>query len=129
MAKNGTKAGNQKFLCSKCGCNRIEGTAARLPENYNESVKKIDSIGISEETLRQKHDTKFILVTAAADLQEGRYLTQSEFIMQAGVRMGTGYRDVIEHPDFDKYKGRAAGQTYWSHPKSITKLKQEGVLR
>ena len=126
MAKNGKKDGRQKYLCSKCGCNRIEGTEARLPENYTAAPTQA---GLSEEALRQKHDTKFILTSAAAELKEGRYLTQSEFILQAGVRMGAGYRDVIEHPEFDKYKGRAGGQVYWSHPSSISKLKSEGVLR
>lgn len=130
MAKNGKKDGKQKYLCSKCGCNRIEGTEARLPENYSAPKDEaIAPVGLSEAALRQKHDTKFILTSAAAELKEGRYLTQSEFILQAGVRMGAGYRDVIEHPEFDKYKGRAGGQFYWSHPSSISKLKSEGVLR
>ena len=130
MAKNGKKDGKQKYLCSKCGCNRIEGTEARLPENYSAPKDEASApVGLSEAALRQKHDTKFILTSAAAELKEGRYLTQSEFILQAGVRMGAGYRDVIEHPEFDKYKGRAGGQVYWSHPVSISKLKSEGVLR
>ena len=125
MAKNGLKDGKQKYLCSKCGINRLEGTDQRITVPTPTATQ----FGLTEEALRQKHDTKFILTSAAAELKEGRYLTQSEFILQAGVRMGAGYRDVIEHPEFDKYKGRAGGQVYWSHPASVSKLKAEGVLR
>lgn len=105
----------------------MEGTDQRITISHQ--TVGLPQVGLTEDALRQKHDTKFILKNAAAELIEGRYLTQSEFVLSAGVRMGAGYKDVIEHPEFDKYKGRANGSIYWSHPNSINKLKQEGVLR
>jgi hypothetical protein len=84
--------------------------------------------GLSEEELRAKHDTNFIVKQAVKSLQEGVYLVDSEFIKQCNLRTTSGYRSVLDHPDFKDYRGRAGSVVYWSHPKSINKLKQEGVL-
>ena len=86
------------------------------------------NIGISESELRAKFDLNFIVQQAAKKLEKATFLSESEFIKLCNLRGMSGYRSVIDHPDFKDYRGRAGGQTYWSHPESIMKMKTEGVL-
>ena len=86
------------------------------------------NIGISESELRAKFDLNFIVQQAAKKLEKTIFLSESEFIKLCNLRGMSGYRSVIDHPDFKDYRGRAGGQTYWSHPESIMKMKTEGVL-
>ena len=85
--------------------------------------------GISEAQLRQKHDTKFIIQQAANSLKEGTFITETDFIKQCNVQSHQGFRQFLNDEDFNLYRGRASGTTYWSHPKSIAKMKSEGILR
>ena len=121
MVKNGFKYGRQQWKCPVCKTQHLGG--------QTEPEERPSVMGLTEQALRQKHDTKFIIKNAAALLPEGIFLTQSEFVIKANIKAGTGYRDIIDHPDFDKYKGKAGGVIYWSHPDSINKLKMEGILR
>lgn len=126
MVKNGTYMKNgerrQKYKCSKCGyeTKNIEETEIKEPE------QKI--AGITEEQFRAKFDLNFIVGKKCKELQKGIYLSMSEFIKLCGITPGSGYRQVLEHPDFDSYRGRIRGEIYWSHPESITKMKTEGIL-
>ena len=127
MVKNGTflKKGErkQKYKCSKCGYetkNAEEIIVVKEPE------QKI--AGITEEQFRAKFDLTFIVGKRCKDLQRGIYLSMGEFIKFCGITPGAGYRQVLEHPDFDSYRGRIRGEIYWSHPESITKMKTEGIL-
>jgi hypothetical protein len=86
------------------------------------------AFGISEETLRAKYDIAFIVKKNVKELQEGVYLTEPEFIKLCNLRGIPGYRAIIDDLDFSAYKGKAGGNIYWSHPKSIQKMKSEGVL-
>jgi len=126
MVKNGTYMKNgerrQKYKCSKCGyeTKNIEETEIKEP------AEKI--AGITEEQFRAKFDLNFIVGKKCKELQKGIYLSMSEFIKLCGITPGSGYRQVLEHPDFDSYRGRIRGEIYWSHPESITKMKTEGIL-
>ena len=68
-----------------------------------------------------------IVTKAAGSLIRGVYIQEAEFIKQMNIRQ-PGYRQVLDSADYAKYKGRAGGVTYWSHPESILKMKNEGVL-
>lgn len=93
-----------------------------------EPEQKSKSIGISEEELRRKHDNRFIISEQVKKLNRDNFLTTPEFIQLCRVRTNNGYKQLLEHPEFEQYQGRAGGVTYWSHPESIDKLKKEGVL-
>lgn len=125
--KNGSSKGKQKYVCRHCKENEgrpyhfEEGTKIVIPEETK-------TIGLSESQLRAKFDTRFIVENKCKELKEGVFLTLAEFIQACGIRPGAGYRGVVDHPDYEKYRGKAGGTTYWSHPASIKKLKDEGVL-
>jgi hypothetical protein len=123
-AKNGTtKDGKQKYRCNNCKHN----FEVRKGE---EPILEIETtgIGISETQLRAKHDLRYIVESKCAGLKKGVFMTQAEFVQFCKINPGAGYRGVIEHPEYDKYHGKAGGVNYWSHPDSIKKLKDEGVL-
>ena len=84
--------------------------------------------GLSESEIREKHDTKFIFSKAVKALERGLYIADSDFIKQCDIKNHVGYIQVLDDPEFKKYKGRAGGITYWSHPDSIEKMKNEGIL-
>ena len=114
-AKNQLRRVNQKLNSSQS--NNITATSMQQP-----------TIGLSESELRAKFDLNFIVQQAARKLEKGTFLSEAEFIKLCNLRGMSGYRSVIDHPDFKDYRGRAGGQTYWSNPESIQKLKNEGVL-
>ena len=89
-------------------------------------IKRIKK-GISLTELRSKHDNKFIIQTNAEKLEKDIFLTDSEF--KTSCNFNTGYKDAIERSEFSQYKGKAGSTIYWSHPDSIKKLKDEGVLK
>ena len=126
MVKNGTYLKNgerkQKYKCSKCGYETKQG------EIIETIVSEQKIAGITEEQFRAKFDLNFIVSKKCKELQKGIYLSMSEFIKLCGITPGSGYRQVLEHPDFDNYRGKIRGDIYWSHPESITKMKTEGIL-
>ena len=128
MNKNGTFLKNgerrQKYKCSKCGYEIRQ--MDEVLEIAEEPVQK--SAGLTEEQFRAKFDLTFIVKKKCLELQKGIFLTMGEFIKLCGITPGSGYRQVLEHPDFDNYRGRIRGDIYWSHPESITKMKTEGIL-
>lgn len=125
MSKNGTylKKGErrQKYKCKKCG------HETKLSDEIIQ-VSQVQKTGMTEEQFRAKYDLTFIVKKKCADLQKGIFLTMGEFIKSCGIIPGSGYRQVLEHPDFENYRGRIRGDIYWSHPESITKMKSEGIL-
>jgi hypothetical protein len=127
MVKNGTYMKNgerrQKYKCSKCGYETKLGDTVEMAQKPAEKIA-----GITEEQFRAKFDLNFIVGKKCKELQKGIYLSMSEFIKLCGITPGSGYRQVLEHPDFDSYRGRIRGEIYWSHPESITKMKTEGIL-
>ena len=121
MNKNGHEPdGTQKWMCRHC---KFYPTAVEPIQEPTEQA-----VGLTEAQLRAKYDIRFIVATKCKELKQGVYLTRAEFIKFCGIRPGQGYTDVINHPDYDAFRGKVAGQVYYSHPDSIRKLKSEGVL-
>ena len=85
--------------------------------------------GVSESLLRAKHDALFILRNAAKSLVQGIFYTESEFREKVCKLDSNKFRSKADLNEFDQYKGRASGITYWSHPKSIRSVKEDGVLQ
>ena len=124
--KNGKTAdGKQKYRCRACKHN-FERREEKLIELSPEPVEQ--AIGLTEAQLRAKYDIRFIVATKCKELKQGVYLTRAEFVKFCGIRPGQGYTDVINHPDYDVYRGKAGGDVFYSHPDSIKKLKSDGVL-
>ena len=122
--KNGkTKNGKQKYVCFHCK-HYFEGP--KEPEIIEKPVEQ--PVGLTEAQMRAKYDIRFIVATKCKELKQGVYLTRSEFVKFCGIRPGQGYTDVINHPDYDMFRGKASGDVFYSHPDSIKKLKSEGVL-
>ena len=92
-------------------------------------IPGVGVIGLSETELRQKHDVKYQIRQAVKELPSGRFLTRQEFINFAKIKTGVGYIAHLEHPDFSKYRGKAAGVEYWGRPESVEQMKQEGILK
>ena len=99
------------------------------PNSKMENLPKVEKMkkGITVSELRLKHDNKFIIKTNAKKLEKDMFLTDSEF--RTSCNFTGGYKDAIEHPDFSIYKGKAGSTIYWSHPESISRMKNEGVLK
>ena len=120
MNRNGhEKDGTQKWYCRHC---------KYYPSGDTGVIPEPQSAGISESQLRAKHDLRFIVESKCLELKKGVFMTQAEFVQMCRINPGAGYRGVIEHPEYDKFHGRAGSIIYWSHPESIKKLKDEGVL-
>ena len=83
---------------------------------------------LTEDDIRKRHDIVFIVRDKAAQVPKGEFYTESDFIRFAGIRVQPGYRQALDHPDFAMYRGKAGGTTYWGHPDSIQKLKDEYIL-
>ena len=131
LSKNGTviKRGvmNQQYYCSDKSC----GHHFRVPQGKTQptNTKERKNMGITTEQLRMKHDVKFQIHSATQKLQKGLFLSQSEFIIEAGIKAGAGYRDILDHPDFASFTGKAGGTAYWGHPESIKEMKADNILR
>lgn len=120
--KNGKTETKQKYRCRACKHN------FERPINYVELEITEQAVGLTEAQLRAKYDIRFIVGSKCKELKQGVYLTRAEFVKFCGIRPGQGYTDVINHPDYDAYRGKAGGDVFYSHPDSIKKLKSEGVL-
>lgn len=114
---------NKKFLSIQDSKTPIIFGNEQTPCSPNGKFK-----GLSESEIRAKHDTKFILSQVVKKLERGLYITDADFIKQCDIKSHVGYRQMLDDPDFKKYKGKAGGIIYWSHPESIEKMKNEGIL-
>ena len=124
--KNGrSRTGKQKYICKSCRFN-FEGDREFKPVELIELSEQ--TIGLTEAQLRAKYDIRFIISTKCKELKQGIYLSRAEFVKFCGIRPGQGYTDIINHPDYDAYRGKAGGDVFYSHPDSIKKMKSEGVL-
>lgn len=120
--KNGKTDTKQKYRCNSCKHN-FELPLIELSGNPEQQA-----VGLTEAQLRAKYDIRFIVGSKCKELKQGVYLSRAEFVKFCGIRPGQGYTDVINHPDYDAYRGKAGGDVFYSHPESIKKLKSEGVL-
>jgi hypothetical protein len=102
----------------------MEGTT----DTYISNLETKSLTGITEEELRRLHDVSFKVREAVTKLKKGIFLQEYEFIKMADIKAGMRYKQVLEHPDFKDYHGKAGSIVYWSHSESIDKLKSDGVL-
>lgn len=106
------------------------GSAVRM---YGElfgdaSLPESDASGISEKDLRAKHDALFIVREAAKKLEKGKFFPEAEFRESMCRLDPSKFRSKADGQEFEKYKGRTQGKTYWGHPESIKRMKDDGVL-
>jgi len=131
---NRTTVGNVATQLWPCG--RWNSNTPSNQQSTNQSKQLIQSTkcvsgnmrSLSEDDIRRKHDNAFKIREAAGKIMEGEYILENDFISNLNIR--GGYKYIVERPEFEKYRGRASGDCwYWSHPNSIMKLKNEGILQ
>lgn len=131
--KRGFSGPKQRWQCRDCNTNTyILPTETRIVPKVTPQKNEIimtAKIGLTEAEIREKYDVGFIVRQHCEKLKEGVYLQDAEFIQSAGIRAIPGYRQILDHPDFSSFRGKAKGAiVYWSHPKSIKKLKDDGIF-
>ena len=132
IQKNGTKikadgTPYQKIRCKVCKAN----STISKTSGQNQPVKSVTSLAVStrltETELRAKHDNHYKVVKAAQALERGFYIENRDFTAALSLS-GTSHSRWTGNTAFDKYRGKAGGITYWSHPESIAKMKADGVF-
>ena len=84
---------------------------------------------LTDKEISERHDIYYKIRQAAQTLREGQYI-EDIYFKECLVKVPTNiYRRPSDNSEFDKYKGKAGGKTYWGHPESINQKKQEGVLK
>lgn len=126
IVKNGSEkrsdgSRQQVLKCKDCKKSFRPG-AVSVPE------VTIQKVGLTEQELRKKYDLNYKVDAGVNNLQPGVFLTDFEFVKNCGIMYNGGYRIILDSGKYDKYKGRAQKTVYWSHPDSIKKMKDEGVL-
>jgi hypothetical protein len=81
---------------------------------------------LSEAELRAMFDIRQIVRTELDRISEGEFWKDADFTRRFQGK--SGYRSILESQDAMPYRGKAGGQVFWGHPRSITKLKHEGIL-
>ncbi len=89
---------------------------------------KVANIGLSEQELRSKHDGLYKLEQAVKNLIPTKFIPEPEFRATIATNPSQ-FRSKADLPQFDIYKGRVSGVTYWGHPRDIKRLKDEGILQ
>lgn len=131
MVKNGSsRTGKQKWICRKCHHNTETPREETKPLQAEQQpvIPEEKAVGLNEQQLRSRYDLRYITSCKCKELRPGVYLSMQEFIKVCGIQPGMGYRDVLMHPEYEPYRGRVKGEIYWSHPDSISKMKDEGIL-
>jgi hypothetical protein len=117
-------------IASKASIYRVVGKLRRKGADVlikNNQEGKINNVGLSEQELRSKHDALYKLEQAVKTLTLGKFIPEPEFRATVSIDPSK-FRSKSDLPQFDQYKGKVQGVTYWGHPKDIKKLKDEGVL-
>jgi hypothetical protein len=90
---------------------------------------KRSDIFLSDGDIAARHDCYYKIRTEAKRLKKGQYVEDGNF-RDMVLQMSTAeYRRPSDNAEFDIYKGKAGGKTYWGHPESIKAKKQEGIMR
>ena len=84
------------------------------------------TLALSEQELREMYDIKAIVMRELKELKEGEFWRDADFTRKFQGK--AGYRPVLESADASLYRGKASGQVFWGHPRSISKMKNDGVL-
>ncbi len=88
--------------------------------------KPQNGVALSERQLRELYDIRSIVMRELSELREGEFWRDGDFTRKFQGK--AGYRSVLESAEASAYKGKASGQVFWGHPKSIQKMKCDGVL-
>jgi hypothetical protein len=103
---------------------RLQG----IMEASNERNDEFKSnMGLTEQELRSKHDSLYKLEQSVKTLAPGKFIPENDFRVLTTLDV-VKFRSRAELPQFDLYKGKVNGMTYWGNPKDIKRLKEEGVL-
>jgi hypothetical protein len=86
------------------------------------------NLGLSEQELRSKHDGLYKLEQAVKTLMPGKFIPEPEFRATIATNPSQ-FRSKADLPQFDIYRGRTQGITYWGHPRDIKRMKDEGILQ
>ena len=81
---------------------------------------------LSEAEIRQTYDIRVVVQQALSGLKEGEFWPEQDFLRTKGLISKPGYRPILDAAK--NYRGKAQGKVFYSHPNSIQKLKNEGVL-
>ena len=83
---------------------------------------------LNEAELRAKYDMSFIVRNYIKSFRPGDFVTEATLVEECKFRGMSNYRRVLDHPEWDKYKGKGGTIVYWGHPTKIAQLKEETVL-
>lgn len=126
----------EKTVYNQCSSLRTLPFSSRAPKNGTTSpaltrppiLLKGKMTGLSEVELRSKYDALYKLEKAVGSLTRGQFIPEQEFRSAINLEPSK-FRSKADMPQFDAFKGKVAGVTYWAHPADIKKLKNEGVLQ
>ena len=104
-----------------------DNTNNRKKNETNQPEQIMSTESLSESDIRELFDIKTIVKNALENLKEGEFWREPDFIRR-NLNGKSGFRSVLESNYSQPYRGKAQGQVFYSHPKSIQKLKEEGVL-
>lgn len=128
LCKQGAIELNAKYDSVVRMFSKIYGNIVDLNEEGDDVGMDIMANTISEHDIRKMYDNHYIISQAVEKLKPGFFVEEAELLRKSGVKMTSGYRNAVDHPDFAKYKGKAGGKVYWGHPDNVKKLKSEGIL-
>ena len=122
---NGNRYGRKQYYCKGSVTHyHRSGTI----EEAAKHLKTMTSEGITEQDFRRQFDNRYILREAVKELKKGQLIDQRKFIQNLKL-IGT-YKDILEEADFEPFRGKiSSDKIFWSHPETITKLKEESLLR
>ncbi len=88
--------------------------------------KEEASPALTEQELRDMCDIKTIVFRELQSLKRGMFWRDPDFVRR--LQGKPGYRSVLESPEAAAFRGKSQGRVYWSHPESIIKMKEAGIL-
>lgn len=105
-------------------------THAGYKWEYTDSINAKNTIEekptLSEQQIREMFDMRTIVFKELAKLQKGEFWRDGDFVRKFHGKLG--YRSILESPEASIYRGKNQGSVFWSHPESIAKMKNEGIL-
>ena len=89
------------------------------------------SSAISVEEFRSRHDPLFKIRAAIKELRRSKndLYPEPEFRENVVKLDASRFRSKADMSEFDSYKGKVGGKTYWGHPDTIASLKREAVMQ
>ncbi len=117
--KNGVNEGVQQYGCNDC------------KKYFNENTKHKSSkprVGMSIDQFREKHDVDYILSKVLDSLDKDTIYERGDIYSMTGLSASyPGLGAAIENSE--KYYGKISGKLYFSHPDTITGLKDDAKLK